>query len=529
MLEIRMHKTPRRSGKTAIGLVLLLLLHSPATGQVLRYIETSKPEVLNPVEGYKDVIGVRIIELLFRGLLSQDRNGVWEPEMASSLPVFQQGTTEIIAQLRDGLKWPDDHALTAGDVVFSYQVYMDPANRYGNRNIFEVFSEVEALGPSQVKFHLAHSSAASLRRLGFPLMPQHLLKNTYLDPNKGYSRQPMGSGPFAVTEADDNLLVFGLNKNYPGKQPSIEGIELEIGPDQIHTHQLLTGRVQLDPVVRPQDMPQVTSSAYTDVRGYDSNEWSGFAYNTSHPVLKLKEVRQALTFLFDRAAALRANFGEDAGVIISGPFTPSSFCINPEVRPRSHDPIMADRLLDQANLLDRDGNGFREYKGSEVRLRMVLSKSMSEANKAVCADFQRQAAEHMIRVDLDYQEKEVRYERVFYRHDYEIAFVTWKFDAASNVHPLFSVTQQEPGSYNIVQFNHDGVEELLGRFRHSTDDAERTAAGQRLHAVLHEEVPYTFLWTLHHYAGLRIDKIKRIQIDPFYFFRTIENWEMAAQ
>lgn len=524
-----MVESPHRPGPLVLALVLLLAMPAPAPAQSLRYIETSKPELLNPVEGYKDVTGVRIMELLFRGLLSQDRNGTWIPEMAASVPEFQPGDQQIVAQLREGLKWPDGHPLTARDVVFSYEVYMDPQNDFGNRNIFDVFSGATANGDRQVTFSLAYSHEAAVQRLGFPLMPQHLLMKTYLDPKKGYSRQPMGSGPYAVKEATENKLSFELNGNYPGTRPSIREIELEIGPDAVHNHLLLTGNVDLDPVVRPQDMPAVMSSAYTDVRGYDSNEWSGFAYNFRHPVLRFKEVRQALTYLFDREGALRANFGEESGVLMSGPFTPSSFCINPEIRPRSHDPILADKLLDEAGLLDLDNNGIREYKGEDIRLRMVLSKSMTDANKAVCADFQRQAAEHMIQIDLDYQEKQVRYERIFYDRDFDIAFVTWKFDAANNIYPLFSLTQQDPGLYNIVQFDNAMVEGLLNEFRHTTNDAERTAIGQRLHTILHEEAPYTFLWTLHHAAGFRIDRVKRMQIDPFYFFRTIEDWEMALR
>ena len=56
---------------------ILLVSGRPPEAQVLKYIETSKPDILNPVAGARSVVGVRILELVFRGLLSQDREGEW--------------------------------------------------------------------------------------------------------------------------------------------------------------------------------------------------------------------------------------------------------------------------------------------------------------------------------------------------------------------------------------------------------------------------------------------------------------------
>jgi peptide/nickel transport system substrate-binding protein len=512
-----------------VALTACLCLSTPASAQTLKYIETSKPEVLNPIEGYRDVTGVRIMELLFRGLLSQDDAGEWTGELASQVPVYQKGDDEIIVTLRAGLLWPDGYPLTATDVKFSFDVFMDPRNSYGNSNIYEIFSAVEVVDEQHVRFRLRRSHRRALSRLGFAIMPKHLLKKTYLDPRHGFSQRPMGAGPFAVTHAEDNLLRFARNANYPGKQARIDSIELVVNAaDAVHAPMLLSDLIHLDPVVRPEDLPQIRSNALTAVRPYDSKAWSGFAYNNRNSVLRFKEVRQALTFLFNRQQALNANFFGQ-GALVSGPYTQSSFCWNPNVRPREHDPIAADKLLDEVGLLDLNDNGIREFNGEDISLRMVLSRGMSDANKNVCADFAQQAGEHMIEIVLDYQDEKTWYEQVFYDRDYDISFVVWKFDDASNVYPLFSLTQQDPGQYNMVQFSHDGVEELLDRFRRSADDTERTEVGKRLHALLHEEVPYTFLWTVNHNAGLRIDRIKKIDIDPFYFFRTIEDWEMSMR
>ena len=83
-----------------------------------------------------------------------------------------------------------------------------------------------------------------------------------------------------------------------------------------------------------------------------------------------------------------------------------------------------------------------------------------------------------------------------------------------------------PGLYNIVQFDHDEVQEQLDRFRKTGDDSKRVEIGKSLHQLLHEETPYTFLWTLERSAAYRADNIRRIYLDNFYFFTHIDQWEL---
>ena len=116
--------------------------------------------------------------------------------------------------------------------------------------------------------------------------------------------------------------------------------------------------------------------------------------------------------------------------------------------------------------------------------------------------------------------------KVFFDHDYDITFVSWKFDEASNILPLFSKTAQSAGRYNIAQFEQDEIQDYLERFGETKDDTERAEIGQQLHHLLHEEAPYTFLWSLEHNSAYRTDTLVRINIHPFYFFTYIEEWEV---
>ena len=191
----------------------------PLYGQTLKYIETDRPDIINPIVASKNIVGVRIMELIFRGLLTQNEKGEWIPELAISKPTFQSGASEILVYLRDDLRWPDGREITAYDVEYSFKAYMHEANNYGNRNILEIFKDVEAVNANSVRFVLAYSSSHAIYRIGFHLMPKHLLPRSHklVNPELGYNQKPMGAGPYQIVESEESMMRFAPNPSYVRK------------------------------------------------------------------------------------------------------------------------------------------------------------------------------------------------------------------------------------------------------------------------------------------------------------------------
>jgi peptide/nickel transport system substrate-binding protein len=517
----------RKSSTFLIAFGILVLSCFSGWGAQLRYVETSRPDLLNPIDGSRNVVGVRLLQLIFRGMIGQDRRGEWVPEMALALPVLDTEAREMTINLKDGLQWPDGQPITAEDVVHSFRIYTDKRSRYGSINIFELFEQVEAVDQNTVRFKLTEGDPRAISRSGFFIVPKHKIgEDTFLAPENNFNREPMGAGPYQVVRVEPNRIQLGPNSRYYKPAPPIDDVQLIVNADENIQHSLLlSGFVDMDPVVRPQDLPGLQASLDVGVIPYDSQSWYGFAYNCKNDFLKFKEFRQALSYAFHADDALQASF-QGQGLLVSGPYTPSSFCFNPEVNPYPYEPQKTGEMLDRLGFIDIKGEGIREQDGKPLRLRMVLSKGMSQDNKDICANFAQQLGAQKIKVDIDWQEENAWYKKVFFDHDYDITFVSWKFDEGSNIYPLFSKTEQGPGQYNITQFEHDGIQEYLERFRETKDDGERAELGQRLHEMLHEQAPYTFLWTLEHNSAYRSDLLSRVIIHPFYFFTFIEEWEL---
>jgi peptide/nickel transport system substrate-binding protein len=505
--------------------LLLLANANKLVSQEIKYIETGMPDLLNPIDGSREIIGVRILQLLYRGMMAPDRMGEWKPVLALDEPVFDEESMTLTFHLKEGLLWPDGQPITAQDVVHSYRIYTDSRSKYGNVDIFENFAGIEAEDEHTVSFHLKRGDIRSKVRAGFFIMPKHLVgDSTYISPENTYNRQLTGAGPYVLKNIDENHIEFEVNTKYYKVPPSIQAVQMITNPvEDIHKALLQAGHIDLDPVVRPRDLPEYQADLNVELLPYDSKSWYGFAYNCKKGILRFREVRQALSMAFNRDEALSATFAGQ-GSLLAGPYTQSSFSFNPNIRPYPYDPVYIETLLDSLEIVDTDGDGIREFNGEPLILHMVLSMRISQDNKDICANFVQQLKSHKIEVIVDYQEQNSWYEKIFYERDYDITFVQWKFDDGSNIYPLFSRTQQDPGMYNIVQFEHDEIEGLLDRFRNTTDDSERTEVGKRLHEMIHFESPYTFLWTLQHSTAYRIDNIRRINLDPFYYFSYIDEW-----
>ena len=99
--------------------------------------------------------------------------------------------------LRDGLKWSDGKALTAKDVVFTFNyVQKNPALDFVS--VWNILDKVEAVDEHTVKFSLSSPSSLAVNRLiELPIVPEHIWADI-AEPVTFANETPVGSG--AMTE-----------------------------------------------------------------------------------------------------------------------------------------------------------------------------------------------------------------------------------------------------------------------------------------------------------------------------------------
>ncbi len=194
-------------------------------GGTLTIAVRSDPKTLNPVlavdETTREIIDCMNADLIHINRETQQS----EAALARSWSVSQDGETYTL-QLRRGLRFSDGQPLTADDVLFSFQLYLDEKIGSPQRDLLVVGGKpisVEKIDDYTVRFHLAQPYAAAERLFdGFAILPKHLLESAYqagtFAQSWGVSTAPeqfAGLGPFRLKEyVPGQRIVLERNPYY---------------------------------------------------------------------------------------------------------------------------------------------------------------------------------------------------------------------------------------------------------------------------------------------------------------------------
>jgi peptide/nickel transport system substrate-binding protein len=74
-----------------------------------------------------------------------------------------------------------------------------------------------------------------------------------------------------------------------------------------------------------------------------------------------------------------------------------------------------------------------------------------------------------------------------------------------------------------VAYSNPEVDALIVEAKTTLDREKQRTINQRLHSILGEEQPYTFLWTLTNFAAVH-KKVRHVELHPFKFFTFADTW-----
>lgn len=189
-------------------------------GGTLTIAVRSDPKTLNPVLAVDETTR-EIIDCMNADLIHINRE-TQQPEaaLAKSWSTSHDGETYTL-RLRRGLRFSDGQPLTADDVLFSFQLYLDEKIDSPQRDLLMVGGKpisVEKIDDYTVRFHLAQPYAAAERLFdGLAILPKHLLESAY---KAGTFAQTWG-----VSTAPDHFAGLGpfrLKEYVPGQRIVLE-------------------------------------------------------------------------------------------------------------------------------------------------------------------------------------------------------------------------------------------------------------------------------------------------------------------
>jgi peptide/nickel transport system substrate-binding protein len=497
-------------------------------GGVLNYAEYGRTATLDPITS-NEAISLRITELVFNGLVGIDEKQEIVPELAERWESSPDGRVYTF-YLRKDVKWhpregEEPRPFTADDVVFTWKIMTNPKTITPLKVRYEFIEKVEKTGDYTVVFTLKRPILNALAKFSFKIIPRHGPANSeYLTREDPFVRNPIGTGPYMLkTVTGDGEVVLLANPDYFKGRPHIDKFIAKPFADQnIMAQALMFNAVDMIVLVNPRNLPEIQGDKRFILQPYNALSYSFFGYNLRNPILADRRVRQAIGLAVNRQEMLDSFFNGQ-GTVISGPFAPGSWAYNLDVKPLPFDPGRARALLGEAGY--RPGaDGIMEKDGKKLALTLkVPIEKESEAVKRVVLAFQNYLKAVGISINVQFKEWQAWKEDVFLEHDFDVMFASWVFDDSADISSLFHSAEIGDWKNNFGGYSNPEVDALIVESKLTLDYEKRRTINRKLHALLAEEQPYDFLWTLTHYSAYH-RKLRHVQIHPYKFFSFADEW-----
>ncbi len=289
----------RRAGllRTLAAVVAAMVVAGAALAQqgALR-VGIDIPVQLDPALASSDA-EITVLNSIYDYLVDVDAANEIQPRLATAWQVSNDGLVYTF-QLAEGVVFHDGSALTADDVVHTFDRLRDPDAGYPTADLYSNVVSVAATGELEVRFTLAETNPFFL----YDLSDNHAL--IVDDGTSDYASSFNGTGPFVVDSyAAEDRMVLRANPDYfvPGK-PGVAELELIFFGDQAAGVSAIRGG-QLDIVLR---MPTALFRSLQNVRGITpiqvaTNGYDLVRLRTDRPPGDDPRVVEALKRSIDRA------------------------------------------------------------------------------------------------------------------------------------------------------------------------------------------------------------------------------------
>lgn len=221
-------------------------------------------------------------------------------------------------------------------------------------------------------------------------------------------------------------------------------------------------------------------------------------WNENRPFFTSKKVRQALTMSIDRQRIVKQILN-GLGVEITGPFAINSPSYDKTIVPWPFSPNRARQILEEEGWYDSDGDGIidKEINGKRVPFRFQLTYNIrNPVSKSICEYLVTALKDVGIACTLRGSDM-ADLSQTLDDKSFDAVLMGWAGGAPpEDPRQLWSSKgAEEKGSSNIIGFANKEVDKIIDQLDYEYDQEKRIALYHRFDAIMHEEQPYTFLYS----------------------------------
>lgn len=465
----------------------------------------AKPSTLDP-RFATDAYGMRITSLLFSSLVHLGPQLKTEGEAAES---WSYENLTYTFKLRPGLKFWDGTPLTAEDILFSFAQFQDP--KCPHNSSYSMIKKVEAKYDEQeryVKLYLSNFSAALLFDLStVKFLPKKLIEKD----DKGFTLNPVGSGPFQLEKEDSSEIVLQAR---PESGLNYKKLIFRIIADENTRYlKILKGEVDI-----AQNEIPTYKIFYIENRRKDLNVYKapGFSMNylllnLQDPILKIKDVRYAIAHAINRDEIIKFkldNLSTEATSILSSrnPFQ------NKDLKNPDYNPEKAKELLGKSGHPN-------------------ISLTLKTSNAQVAVENGKVLANQLAKVGINVRHQSFEWGTFFSdvsKGNFQMATMRWIGIFDPDIYRVFLHSKEVPPGRNRGHYNNPEIDKLLEEGLKISDQARRIEHYRKIQALVFEEMPFIPLWYDMDIAVVN-PRIKNYQLSPTADYNFVLNISKSAK
>lgn len=432
---------------------------------------------------------------MVEGLVGYREDGTVGPLLAKSIDISPDGLTYTF-KLRDGVKFHNGDSMTAADVLWSWNRYMDPHTDWRCRSEFDGRSglkvdSVSAPDPMTVVMKINRKSAVFLDTLARTDCGMTAILNKASVHPDGSWDKPVGTGPFMFGEWRRGQYVtvkaFKQYQSPPGdkpdgylgaKQPLVDEVKFLVVPDASSSKAgLKSGAIDAGQVANS-DVAELKKDSSLTIMATHQATKNVLLLQTLDPLLKNDKLRQAIAASLDIPQIVAAASEGLAQVNNSAVDQDSAYYSKIQKEGYHYDPAKAKQLLREAG-----------YKNQPIVIYANKRALVPSYNVAVLAQAMMQAVG--INAQIEVLEWATQLDR-YNRGNYQIS----SFSYSARMDPALSYEQFSGSKVRQPRKVWDTPQsaKLIAESFAELDPKKRQVLFDELHQLMLKEMPLIMLF-----------------------------------
>jgi peptide/nickel transport system substrate-binding protein len=482
---------------------------SAATEGIFTYaINGDTGNTLNPVTA-DDRWGLMTCHLLYAPAFYIYPDGSIDYILAESMEASEDGLIYTM-KLKDGIKWSDGEAITADDIVYTYDVQNEQSH---NLYIAGEPIAVEKVDDLTVTFTLPSVSASAMEVLSseVSILPKHIFADRSTFDINMLEEEIVCSGPYVLEEyKTGEYLKFKKNPNYPNGEANIETIVYRvIESNDTATLALQNGEIDAW-IGLPDLLEPYNGNENFNITNYSEGRVAYMRLNTASPNMQDQSYRSGILQALDRNEIMLAAYSDEDFYELCYSFLPvTNGYYTEDVEQWNQD-------LEEAKKLTENGS-------KSLKLCYVEEDAV-QTNQALTI----QAELKVIGIEVELcGMNQAAYMNVAYdkeNAEYDIYLGGYVMGVDPDMYSSLFVTTKD----NMLNYNNTEIDALFDEGNATLDESERQAIYKEVQQKVAEEAIFyplgCNLRTL--VTSARVGGIEDAQLVPIYTFGDLSKLEL---